>query len=193
MKSAKWGIMLMTGIVFVVTVCIVYLPSAMKNGMYEFELTFLSNSIVGLLFVGGGIYGFVKKKELPQPIHMNSVILLQLVFLICIAFINEFNFSGGYILLHIINPILATVVFFVCTSCKKIPKRKILLTALIFPAAYLTYVIAYGFSSGYWLYGILNIPDKGIGFVMILVLAIAVGILILQWIQYKLNYLLSRN
>jgi hypothetical protein len=183
----------MTGILLLVTVGIVYFPSAMKNGMYEFELTFLSNTIVGLIFLCGGIYGLIKKRNLPQPLYCNGILLLQMVFLNCMAFIGEFNFSGGYIFLHIVNPLLATVVFFTCTSCMKMPGFKLLLSALLFPVAYLIYVITYGYLSGYWLYGILNIPEKGTVFVTILVFAVAIETLLLEWIQYKINYLSSRN
>lgn len=42
--------MLLTGILFIVTTGIAYLPSALQNGMYEFELTFLSNTIAGFAF-----------------------------------------------------------------------------------------------------------------------------------------------
>lgn len=193
MRRVKWFIMLIMGILFLTTVCIVYLPSAIKNGMYEFELTFLSNAIVGLLFVCGGSYGLIKKRDLPQILYFNSILLLQVVFLICMVFIEEFNFSGSYIFLHIVNPILATAAFYICTSCKKMPNSKVLLSALLLPVAYLVYVIIYGYHSGYWLYGILNIPERGIGFVIILVFVIAIGILFLEWIQYKINYLLSKK
>ena len=85
-------IQLITGLFFLVQVLIAYLPSALENGLYEFELTFLSNSIMGMIFIIGGLMGIIKKRDLPQVIYMNSVVLLQIVFLICMAFINEFNF-----------------------------------------------------------------------------------------------------
>lgn len=188
MKNLKWIIMILVGLLFLVTVGIVYVPLALEKGMYEFELTFLSNTIVGILFVSGGCYGLIKKKNWPQPIFLHSVILLQMVFLICMAFISEFNFAGGLVFLHIINPILATAVFFFCTTCREMPKIKVLLSAIAFPLVYLIYVIVYGYASGVWLYGILNIPDRGIGFVSLLVLIVALGTLLFEWVQYKISY-----
>lgn len=193
MKNVKWIILLITGVLLLTTTCIAYLPSAVKNGMYEFELTFLSNTITGLFFMTGGIYGIARNKHLPQPLYLNSVLLLQLVFFICMAFFSEFNFSGAYIFLHIINPVIATIVFFVCTSCKKMPGLKLILTALIFPVIYLTYAVVYGLLSGHWLYGIINVQERGIIFVSILVLIAAAGIMLLAFIQYKVNYLLSQK
>lgn len=194
MKNLKWTILLMTGVLFITTTCIAYhLPAALKEGMYEFELTFLSNTIAGIIFLIGGIYGITKKKNLPQPLYLNIVIVLQVVFFICMAFISEFNFSGAFLFLHIINPIIATIEFFVFTSCKKMQSIKLILSALIFPVIYLIYAIAYGYISGNWLYGIINVQEKGIGFVSVLVLFVAVGILFLGWIQYKINFWLSQK
>lgn len=193
MKTARWFIMMVTGCFFVVCVGIEYLPDILKYGMYEFELTFLSNIITGLFFICGGIYGIRKKRELPQILYLNSIVTLQLVFMICMVFISEFNFSGGYIFLHIVNPILATIEFFSCTSCKKVPSVKVVMTGLIFPVVYFIYVIVYGYQSGYWIYGILNIPERGILFVAVLACICVTGIILLEFVQYKINYLLSRN
>lgn len=105
--SIKYCFMLAVGLLFCVTVCMAYLPYFTKNGVHELELTFLSNLITGLLFLSGGMYGFILKKALPQWLYTDSVILLQIVFFICMAFMRFF--------LHIVNPVLATLVlFFVC-------------------------------------------------------------------------------
>ena len=180
-------IQLITGLFFLVQVLIAYLPSALENGLYEFELTFLSNSIMGMIFIIGGLIGIIKKRDLPQVIYMNSVVLLQIVFLICMAFFKEFNFSGPFIFLHIVDPILATIeVFLFCESRKK-PTVLMILSSLVFPFAYLTYAIIYGFVSGNWLYGIINIPDRGLGFVSCVVLGTAFVIIGLTWFQYWIS------
>lgn len=117
--NTKWLCMLGTGLVYIVTVCIAYLPSIIKNGMYEFELTFVSNTIAGLLFVYGGIFGIIKKRELSQICYHLSAINLLIVFLVSIAFFHEMNFSGPYVFLHIINPILSVIEFLAFTSSTK--------------------------------------------------------------------------
>ena len=185
--TMKYMIQLITGLFFLVQVVIAYLPSVLENGLYEFELTFLSNFIMGMIFIIGGLMGSIKKRDLPQVIYMNSVVLLQIVFLICMAFINEFNFSGPFIFLHIVDPIIATIeVFLFCESRKKLTAITIL-SSLIFPMVYLTYAIIYGYVSGNWLYGIINIPDRGLGFVSCVVLGTALVIIGLTWLQYGIS------
>ena len=183
----KFVIMLMTGALFITTVGIAYLPLILKNELHGIELTFLSNLITGVFLFIGGLVGIFKKKELPQPVYMNCIILLQVVFLICMAFIAEFNFAGTFVFLHIINPILATIEFQLVTNCRRMHGLGVILSALIFPCIYLTYAIIYGFTSGNWIYGIINVPEKGVGFVTMIVIATAVGIVCLVWLQYKLN------
>ena len=187
-KNIKWCSMILTGFLFIATVGVAYLPGIIQNGMYEYELTFLSNTIVGILFICGGVYGMIKKKDFPQLIYMNSVILLQLVFIICMVFINEFRISGGFLFLHVINPIIATIELLLFTTGERKATIKSILSALIFPAVYFAYVIIYGYISGYWLYGILNIPDRGFSFVLLFVLAVSAGIILIVKLQYVLNY-----
>lgn len=183
----KYVVQLITGLFFLVQVVIAYLPSVLENGLYEFELTFLSNFMMGMIFIIGGWTGIIKKRDLPHVIYMNCVVLLQIVFLICMAFIKEFNFSGSFIFLHIVDPILATIeVFLFCESRKK-PTVIVILSALIFPMVYLTYAIIYGYVSGNWLYGIINIPDRGLGFVSCVVLGTAFVIIGLTWFQYWIS------
>lgn len=192
-EKTRRGILLAAGLWCLMTVGYVYIPFAVKNGLYEFELTFLSNVIVGLVFVYGAVAGFTRKKVLPPLLYCNSILLLQMVFFICMAFLNEFRFSGGFLFLHVINPILATVVFFCCTNCTQMPTQKILLSALLFPLAYFVYVVVYGYCSGDWIYSILNVPERGVGFVTVLLIVIALAALLLEWCEYKLLLLLSQR
>src|SRR5574344_531302 len=115
-KYIKWGCMLISGLLFITTALITYIPLFVENFGPEIELTLISNLFAGILFFCGGVYGITKKKEFPQVVYMDSVVLLQLVFLICMAFIGEFNFSGAFVFLHIVNPILATLELIVFTA-----------------------------------------------------------------------------
>lgn len=183
----RYIIQLITGLFFLINVVVAYFPSALENGMYEFELTFLSNLIMGVVFLIGGLMGIIKKKDIPQVVYINSVVLLQIVFLICMAFINEFNFSGPFIFLHIADPIIATIEVYLFCECRKNTNLITILSALIFPIVYLTYAIIYGYVSGYWIYGIINIPDRGIGFVSGIVAGTGLIIILITWFQYKLS------
>lgn len=183
----RYIIQLITGLFFLINVVAAYFPSALENGMYEFELTFLSNLIMGVVFLIGGLMGIIKKKNLPQVVYINSVVLLQIVFLICMAFINEFNFSGPFVFLHIADPIIATIEVYLFCESRKNTNLITILSALIFPIAYLIYAIIYGYVSGYWIYGIINIPDRGIGFVSEIVTGTGIIIILITWFQYKLS------
>lgn len=183
----RYIIQLITGLFFLINVVVAYFPSALENGMYEFELTFLSNLIMGVVFLIGGLMGIIKKKDIPQVVYINSVVLLQIVFLICMAFINEFNFFGPFIFLHIADPIIATIEVYLFCECRKNTNLITILSALIFPIVYLTYAIIYGYVSGYWIYGIINIPDRGIGFVSGIVAGTGLIIILITWFQYKLS------
>ena len=56
----KYVVQLITGLLFLVQVVIAYLPSVLENGLYEIELTFLSNSMMGMIFIIGGLMGIIK-------------------------------------------------------------------------------------------------------------------------------------
>jgi hypothetical protein len=101
----------------------------------------------GLVFLTGGILGLIRKKELSRVYYLNTTVLLVLVFLTCMAFLGEMNFSGAFIFLHVINPILAILVFVILTPDGQPLKRIELLSTLIFPILYLVYALTYGILS----------------------------------------------
>lgn len=192
-KNIKYTIYICLGIMMLVTTGFAYLPGMIANGMYEFELTFLSNALAGLVFLTGGILGLVQKKELPRLYYLNTTVLLTLVFLTCMAFLGEMNFSGAFIFLHVINPILAILVFVILTPDGRSLKRMEILSTLIFPLIYLVYAITYGLLSGNWLYGFINVDHKGILFVSIVCGIMAVGIVLVSLLLYGTSQLLYKK
>lgn len=192
-KYIKWGCMLLSGLLFITTALITYIPLFVENFGPEIELTLISNLFAGILFFCGGVYGITKEKEFPQVVYMDSVVLLQLVFLICMAFIGEFNFSGAFVFLHIVNPILATLELLLFTAHDGKPTVRMLLSSIAFPACYLIYVMIYGFLSGNWIYGILNIQKQGLPFVLLFVFIACIGILLLVYLQYKISSYVSKR
>lgn len=191
--NIKWGFMLLSGILFITTTLIAYVPLFVKSFGPEIELTFIANLFTGIIFFCGGFYGITKKKELPQIVYMDSVVVLQLVFLTCMAFIGEFNFSGAFVFLHIINPVIATLVLQVFTVYDGKPTVGKLLSSIAFPASYLIYVMIYGILSENWIYGILDISKQGIGFVLLFICIACIGIVAIVYLQYKISSYLSRK
>ena len=147
----------------------------------------------GLVFLTGGILGLVRKKELSRVYYLNTTVLLVLVFLTCMAFLSEMNFSGAFIFLHVINPILAILVFVILTPDGQPLKRIELLSTLIFPILYLVYALTYGILSGNWLYGFINIDDKGAVFVSIVCGIMAVGIVLVSLLLYGTSQILYKK
>lgn len=192
-KNIKYMIYICMGIMMLVTTGIAYLPGIVANGMYEFELTFLSNALTGLAFLTGGILGLVRKRELPRILYLNTTVLLALVFLTCMAFLSEMNFSGAFIFLHVINPILAILVFVILTPDGSPLKRIEILSTLFFPIIYLVYAITYGLLSGNWLYGFINVDNKGVVFVSIVCGIMAVGILFVSLLLNGISQLLYKK
>lgn len=192
-NNIKYMIYICIGIMMLVAAGIAYLPGIMTNGLYEFELTFLSNVLTGLIFITGGIIGFMRNKELPQIYYLNTSVLLVLVFLTCVVFHKEMNFSGAYFFLHVINPILAMIVFLIFTANGRPLKRIEIISTLFFPVIYLVYAITYGLLSGHWLYGFINIDDKGILFVLIVCVIMAVGIIIVSLLLYGISQIIYKK
>ncbi len=186
-QNWKYYLFICMGIMMLITTGIAYLPGIISNGMYEFELTFLSNLITGFVFIAGGSIGLLQKKELPQIYYLNSSIFLVLVFLTCMAFFKEMNFSGAFLFLHIINPIVALIVFVCFTSDGKKLKKIELVSTFFLPIIYLVYAIAYGILSGYWLYGFINIDDKGTLYVSIVCIIMAAGIFVVSVFLHRIS------
>lgn len=185
--------MLLSGLLFITTALLAYIPLFVENFGPKIELTLISNLFTGILFFCGGLYGITKKKEFRQVVYMNSVVLLQLVFLTCMAFIGEFNFSGAFVFLHVINPVIATFELLVFTVYDGKPTVRMALSSIAFPACYLIYVMIYGLLFGHWIYGILNIPKQGIQFVLLFVFIACIGILALVHLQYKISSYVSKR
>ncbi len=192
-KNIKYAIYFCMGILLLVTTGIAYVPGIVANGMYEFELTFLSNALAGLVFLTGGVLGLVRKKELSRVYYLNTTVLLVLVFLTCMAFFGEMNFSGAFIFLHIVNPILAILIFVILTPDGRPLKRIELLSTLFFPILYLVYALTYGMLSGNWLYGFINVDDKGAVFVSIVCGIMAVGIVLVSLLLYGASQFLYKK
>jgi hypothetical protein len=192
-KNIKFIIFICLGILLLVTTGIAYLPKFLVGGMYEFELTFLSNLMAGIAFLTGGILGLVRNKELPRTLYLDTTVLLALVFLTCMAFITEMNFTGAFVFLHVINPILAILVFVFLTADARPLKKIEILSTIFFPVAYLAYAITYGLLSGYWLYGFINIDKKGILFVSILCVIMAAGIILVSLLLYGISQLIYKK
>lgn len=149
----KLIIELAMGLLLTATALYTYIPQA----EYMYELTFLSNTAGGILFIADAIIGFAKKKELPHALFLTEAVTISLVFLISVGCtvsgIAKFNFSGGMIFLHVINPVLV-VIFYLFAKGEKEKKLLKILPAPMFVTAFLLFDYIRFLATGSLVYGL---------------------------------------
>ena len=170
------------GLMFISTAIVGY----WGNFQFIYELTFLSNTSTGLFLLIATVLAR-KGKEIPQILYLDFTVLLFMVFLICIAFINEFNFTGAIFFLHIINPLALMVYFFIYNDLTKINNLLKVLTILIIPFAYLAFAVTFGNITGDYIYFFLNYKEKGIAYSIIFILIVSIGLVIIGYGIFFLN------
>lgn len=150
-----------------------------------YELTFLSSFIVGIFFIVCGVL-LLFNKRVPQIMYLCATILLSIVFFVCIAFSNQFQMSGGFAFLHVVNPllVLAYCLFF-CdlseTTVKLVP------TVAAIPLLYLVFVLIFGSVTGNYIYFFMNYEKVGIWYSALFIIGILVGIFAFGFALYYLN------
>ncbi|MGB4659017.1 MAG: hypothetical protein WBI07_07550 [Mobilitalea sp.] len=162
------------------------------NFQYIYELTFLSNALTGLFLLTTTVLKR-KGKEIPQILYLDFTVLLFMVFLICIAFISEFTFTGAVFFLHVINPLALLVYFFIYIDMNKISKVSSVLTIVIMPLAYLVFAVIFGGITDNYIYFFLNYKEKGIDYSVIFVCIVAVGLIAISYGIFYLNRFLHRG
>jgi len=175
------------GILFFVTTGLVYIPKFMNQGLAGIELTFLSNFFAGLLLILD-VWLEKKQKSVRQELHLASTAILICVMLISVACIGEANFSGPFMFLHVINPLLATVLLVTYTYRGVINLRATYLGTFCFSLFYIVYVVLYGWYTDDWLYSIINIREKGLPYVICLFLVMMILLVCIEYALHKLSY-----
>lgn len=127
---------------------------------YLYELTSLSNLLNGAILIVCGILGLCKR-------HLNIIVnLMALVCILCVystvlmvAFnISQFNFDGGFMLLHGVNPLIALAFFLFGDKCEFNGKKQSLMRVFLAPIlfmAYLLFDLIFYFCNGEFVYGLL--------------------------------------
>ena len=152
---------------------------------YAYELTFLSNFLTGLFLLSVGIL-WLCNKSVPQFLFLDFTILLLIVFGVCMAFVAEFNFEGGFAFLHIVNPLLMFVFYLFLSNQTKV-KWQFLFTVLVMPLLYLIFALVFGATTGNYIYFFLDYTEYGVGYTILFILGIAVGLVAVGTGVYFLN------
>ena len=158
---------------------------------YTYELTFLSNLSTGLFLSVVGIL-WLCHKSIPQFLFLDFTILLLIVFGVCMAFAAEFNFVGGFAFLHIVNPLLM-LAFYLFLSNQINVKWQFLFTILTMPIIYIIFALIFGATTGNYIYFFLDYTKYGVGYTILFILGIAVGLVAVGTGLYFLNRLIHKH
>jgi hypothetical protein len=139
------------------------------------------------MFLFGAAVLQFRGKEISLILYLNFTLLLLLVFLVCMAFINEFQFSGAFIFLHILNPVLLAIYYFVFCNMNDIKRATNVLSVMIMPLLYLVFSVVYGQVTGNYIYFFLNVKEKGYLYCTMFILIVALFQIIIGYGVFYLN------
>ena len=193
----KNAIKIFLGVAIIATAIIGY-----RNSLeYTYELTFLSNSICGLVLLLDGTLYCIFKKNIPIIIYQMVLLCTNVVFFTCIFSLlgwHSFNLNGAFFFLHAINPPLFMVIFMFFTKLKIKDKTDYIKRIFISPLLIIGYIIfdfIRYFITGRLVYGLVNtesltavsVPLIGIGFYLLMAF-MSYGLIDLKlYIQKKIS------
>ena len=130
------------------------------NYGYLYELTALSNLLNGVILIVCGILGLAKKR-LNIIVNLMALVCIMCVYttVFMVAFkISDFNFDGGFMLLHGVNPLIALAFFLFGEKCEFDDKKQSLMRIFLAPMlfmAYLLFDLIFYFCNGEFVYELL--------------------------------------
>ena len=155
-----------------------------------YELTFLSSFAVGIFFIVADIL-LLLNKHIPQILYLCATILLLIVFFVCIAFSNHFQMNGGFVFLHIVNPLLVLAYYLIFCDLSK-TTAKLVPTVAAIPLLYLAFVLIFGSITGNYIYFFMNYEKVGIWYSVLFILSILAGIFAIGFTLYYFNRLIHK-
>lgn len=171
-------IKVVAGLLMIVSVLIGYMPQP----EYLIELTCISNTFGGLLLFADGILSMTKKKICSNSLYLNVTASIFIVFLICVGSLfgsYNFNFSGAFFFLHIINPIIF-VCFYMIFVNEQGRRMRCVLVAPTMTMVYLLFDYVRYRLTGEFVYGFIEKEEFTLAWVIVAAI-----------ITYALMYLLS--
>lgn len=157
------------------------------------ELTCISNFAIGIILILSGIRILKGKNHFPNIVYSTALVTIMLVFIICLGSLSgmyRMNFTGAFLFLHVINPILFLLYYMVFINEKQNGTYKAVLLTPICALIYLGSDYIIGSIANKFVYGFFE-PGE-LDFLM----AILVGLtfygfmLIIGYILFLVNRLL---
>ncbi len=111
---------------------------------YMYQLTFISNSLSGILLIIDGIVGLIRKKSVPAMLY--QFVLPCILTSFCSVFFvifgwHDFNFSGMFFFMHAINPFVVLAFYLFTVSINVKSKKNYLLRIFTAPALAMIYLL----------------------------------------------------
>lgn len=110
---------------------------------YAYELTFISNIICGLILLVDGVISF-KDKQVPVLIYqiaLSAIICVYMTTFMNAFKITHFNFDGGFMFLHAMNPVIFLLMYLFTTKLTISNKNEYLLYILLSPVFIMLYLL----------------------------------------------------
>ncbi len=145
------------GVYFIASVFYAYIG----DYSYLYELTSISNLLYGIVLIVCGIFSLCKK-QLNMIVKLMVLVCIMFVYstVLMVAFnIAHFNFDGGFMLLHGVNPLIALAFFLFTEKYEFKDKKQLLMRIFLAPTlfmAYLLFDLIFYFCNGEFIYGILS-------------------------------------
>ena len=111
---------------------------------YMYELTFISNFTCGLVLLSDGLINLLFNKKVPTWIYQMILLCTNVVFFTCVFALfgwHNFNFSGAFFFLHIINPPLFLSIYLLCVELKIESKSDYIKRIFISPLIVMCYLL----------------------------------------------------
>ncbi len=127
---------------------------------YLYELTSISNLFYGIVLIVCGIFGLCKK-QLNMIVNLMALVCITYVYstVLLVAFnIAHFNFDGGFMLLHGVNPLIALGFFLFTEKYEFNGKKQLRMRVFLAPTLFMTYLLfdlIFFFCNGKFIYGLL--------------------------------------
>lgn len=150
------------------------------------ELTFLSNFLSGV-FLSGTFLLRRSGKKVPQILYFDCMMLLFLVLIVCAAFTGVFKFNGMFFCLHMLNPLLMILYYFLFCDMNRVQKTRQVLSALAAPILYLVFAAGYGKVTGDSIYFFLNVKEYGYGYCVSFAAVLSAVLVIIGCALFFLN------
>lgn len=177
---------------FIIAFLLIFTALFTYRGHYaeSYELTFLSSFAVGIFFAVTGTLS-IFNKNVGQILYLCATILLLIVFFVCIAFSDQFKMSGGFVFLHIVNPLTVLAYYLLLNDLSDTPVKLVPTVAAI-PLLYLVFVLIFGSITGNYIYFFMNYNNVGVWYSVLFIVCILAGIFAIGFALYYLNRLIRK-